>query len=132
MLNLATILGFLTCDAEYRTGTDGRPYTVLSVVTHERWTPRDGRPRERADAHRVVILNEGLAARGATGLRGDLVFVEGHLQTRLRKDRDGVERQVTEVVVGPARTVLHMLGQRLGDPNEAEAAGLSLSCVPAT
>jgi len=85
----------------------------LRLATSEQWRDKSGERRERTDWHAVVIFNDKLAAIASKHVRkGDLVGIEGALQTRKWMDRDGNDRYVTEVVLQKFRGELHLLGSR--------------------
>lgn len=57
--------------------------------------------------------------------RGSKVYVEGQLQTRKWTDKNGAERYVTEIVIGPGRGELTLLSDPASDtpsqPNDWQA-----------
>lgn len=111
-LNKATIIGNLTRDPEVRHSQDGRAIVNLSVATNESWRDKaTGERKEKAEFHRVVIFNEGLAKVAEQYLKkGSTVYIEGQLQTRKWTDKDGVEKFSTEIVLQQYRGDLVLLG----------------------
>ena len=71
----------------------------------------------------MVIFNEGLVKVAEQYLKkGAKIYVEGANQTRKWTDGAGVERFVTEVVLGPFHSQLVMLDRREGGPPPADPA----------
>jgi len=90
-VNLALIMGRLTRDAEMRQTSTGKTVTKLSVATNERFGET-----ERVEYHTVIAWEK--AAERVAGLKkGELVVVQGRLQTR-KWDKDGIEHRTTEIV----------------------------------
>jgi single-strand DNA-binding protein len=90
-MNLVLIMGRLTRDAEMRQTSTGKTVTKLSVATNEKFGET-----ERTEYHTVIAWEK--AAERVGGLKkGELVVVQGRLQTR-KWDKDGVEHKSTEIV----------------------------------
>jgi len=122
-VNKVTLLGRLGQDPEVREMKNGGKLIQLSIATSERWRDKEsGEPRERTEWHRVVIFNQRLAEVAETYLsKGDLVYLEGQLQTSKWSDETFQERFTTEVVLPRFGGVLTLLGRR-GDDATEEAA----------
>jgi single-strand DNA-binding protein len=99
MLNKVSILGRMGRDPEARSLTSGEEVVNLRVATSERWKNKDGEKQERTEWHSVVIWNQHLAKVAKQYLhKGDLVYLEGTLQTR-KWEKDGTDHYTTEVVL---------------------------------
>ena len=111
-VNKVILVGNLGRDPDIRSMQDGNKVVNLSVATSESWRDRNsGERKEKTEWHRVVIFNENLAKVAERYLRkGSKIYVEGQLQTRKWKDRDGQDRYSTEVNVGGAGQVLLLSG----------------------
>ena len=122
-VNKVTLLGRLGQDPEVREMKNGGKLIQLSIATSERWRDREsGEPRERTEWHRVVIFNQRLAEVAQTYLsKGDLVYLEGQLQTSKWSDETFQERFTTEVVLPRFGGVLTLLGRRDDDATEEAA-----------
>lgn len=99
-VNKAIIQGRLGADPE-RKG-QGEGFVVFSVATSESWRDRaSGERKERTQWHKVVVYNEQAAKFAETYLhKGDIVYVEGQIETRDWEDA-GVKKYITEIVVRP-------------------------------
>lgn len=104
-VNKVTLIGRLGRDPETRTFNNGGKVCNLSVATSESWKDKSsGEKKERTEWHRVCIFAEHAANFADRYLRkGDLVYIEGQLETRKWNDQSGAERYSTEVVVRPYR-----------------------------
>lgn len=91
-MNLVLIMGRLTRDAEMRQTASGKSVCKLSVATNEKYGES-----ERTEYH-TVIAWEKSAERVADLKKGELVVVQGRLQTRKWTDKEDVERRTTEIV----------------------------------
>ena len=115
-LNKVQLIGNLARDPEVRHTTDGKPICNITVATSEQWRDKaSGEKKERAEFHRVVIFNEGLAKVAEAYLKkGSTVYIEGQLQTRKWTDKDGAEKYSTEIVLQQYRGELVLLGSKDG------------------
>ncbi|MFK4823463.1 single-stranded DNA-binding protein [Paenochrobactrum sp. BZR 588] len=101
-------------DPEIRWSNGGDPIVNMRIATSESWRDRQsGERREKREWHIVVIFNEHLAKVAEQYIKkGTQVYLEGALQTRKWKDRDGNDQYSTEIV-------LQMIGER-GSNDDAE------------
>ena len=123
-LNKVQLIGYLGKDPETRTFQDGSKVVNLRVATSETWRDKNtGEPRERTEWHSVAVYNEALQKIAEQYMRkGELVYVEGQLETRKWQDQSGAERYYTEVTVRSFRSALEMLGSK-GSQNGKQAGG---------
>lgn len=119
-LNKVQLIGRLGRDPEMKYTPSGTALTTFSVATNRTWTNGDGTPHEEVDWHAVTAW--GVLAETCNQYlgKGQLVYVEGRLQTRTWETDDGAKRSKTEIV---ADTIL-FLDRGPGDdadvPAEAE------------
>ena len=110
-LNKATLIGNLGKDPEIRSFQNGGSVAHLSIATNEHWKDKDsGERKERTEWHHVSVMSEGLVGVAEKYLKkGAKVYVEGKLETRKWTDKEGHERNTTEIVLRPYRGQLIML-----------------------
>ena len=86
----------------------------LSIATTEEWKDKStGEKRDKTEWHRVVFFGN-LAEIAEKYLdKGSSIYVEGKIQTRKWKDKDGNDRYTTEVLGNQ----LTMLGSRGSSDN---------------
>ncbi|QXM24964.1 single-stranded DNA-binding protein [Elioraea tepida] len=124
-VNKVILVGNLGRDPEVRSMQSGGRTVSFSVATSETWNDRTtGERKEKTQWHRVVIFNEKLGEIAEKYLRkGSKVYVEGQLETRKYTDKDGNERDITEVVIGRFKGDLTLLDSRGGGTAEFEDEG---------
>ena len=97
-VNKVIILGNLGTDPEVRTLESGTKVCRLSIATSESYTNKSGDRVEQTEWHSVTLWR-GLAEVAEKYLRkGNKVYIEGKLRTRSYKDKDGIEKYITEIV----------------------------------
>lgn len=116
-VNKVIILGRVTADPELRTTQSGQKIANLTVATNETWKDKNtGERKEKAEFHRVVIFNEGLARVAEQYLRkGSKVYIEGQLQTRKWQDQSGQDKYSTEITLSNFNSSLVILDGRKED-----------------
>lgn len=116
-VNKVILVGNLGRDPEVRRMASGDPVVNLSIATSESWRDKSsGERKERTEWSRVTIFNKGLCDIAEKYLRkGSKVYVEGQLQTRKYKDRDGAEKSTTEVVLKAFSGTLTLLDSARSD-----------------
>ena len=99
-VNRVIIVGRVGADPEEK-GRDGG-FVTLRVATSRTWRDRDGNKQEKTEWHSVTLFAEPAAKFAKNYVRkGDLVMIEGRLETREWEDKDGNKRYSTDVVVAP-------------------------------
>lgn len=100
-LNRLSIIGNLGGDPEVKTVNSGDRCVSFSVATSESWKDKStGEKRERTQWHRVTAWGDGVVDYCDRYLqKGSKVLVEGPMEYRKWTDKDGVERQMSEVVI---------------------------------
>lgn len=124
-LNRVTIIGNLCKDPEIRNTQAGKQIANLTVATSERWKDRtSGEQKEKAEFHRCVVYNEGLARVCDQYLKkGAKVYIEGALQTRKWQDQTGTDRFSTEIVLQGYDAKLLMLDRPSGKSERSDDTG---------
>lgn len=97
-LNKVFILGNVTRDPELRQTPSGQSVTTFGVATNSFYTDKAGQKQKRAEFHTVVAWGRQAEIASQFLKKGGLVMVEGRLQTRSWQDKQGNERQTTEIV----------------------------------
>lgn len=96
-LNRVMLLGNLGADPELRVTPGGQAVLKLRLATNESYVDRNNVRQERTEWHRVTIWGRRAEALGKILQKGDLLFVEGRLQTS-SYEKNGEKRYSTEVV----------------------------------
>ncbi|MDQ3879537.1 MAG: single-stranded DNA-binding protein, partial [Chloroflexota bacterium] len=113
------IVGRLTRDPELRTLPSGKPVANFVVATNEYRGEAAG---ERTEYHNLVAWDRLAEICGQYLSKGQLVDVEGRLQTRQWDDDAGVRHWKTEVVVGSLEMLSGRRRKEYAREAEAESA----------
>jgi single-strand DNA-binding protein len=95
-MNKVLLVGRLTRDPELRSLPSGKPVANFTIATNEF---RGSGAGERTEYHNVVAWDRLAEICGQFLSKGQLVDVEGRLQTRQWDDDAGVRHWKTEIVV---------------------------------
>ena len=97
-LNKVLIIGHLGRDPEMRYTPSGRPVTTFSVGASRSWNTSDGERRSETEWFNVVAWSNLAEICKQYLVKGQLVYVEGRLQTRQWEDQQGNRHSSTEIV----------------------------------
>ncbi len=103
MVNRVILVGHLGQDPEMRYTSSGTAVTNFSVATNERWNNQNGERQERTEWHKIVTWSKLAEISNQYLTKGQLVFIEGRIQTREWDDRDGNKRRTTEIIASDMR-----------------------------
>jgi len=118
-VNKVILVGRLGRDPETRYTSGGQAVANFTLATDETYKDRSGERQKRTEWHRIVLWGKLAEIAQQYLKKGQLVYVEGRLQTRQWEDkRDGQKRSTTEIV----GNVMRMLG---GRAESAAAVGAS-------
>lgn len=129
-VNKVILVGNLGRDPESRYGADGSAIVNVSLATTDNWRDKSsGERKESTEWHRLVFFGKLAEIAGQYLKKGSQVYVEGRLRTRKWQDKDGQERQTTEIVIEEMK----MLGSRqgMGEPSSSSYGGGGDSAPPA-
>jgi single-strand DNA-binding protein len=112
-VNKVLLTGRLTRDPELRSLASGLSVATFAVATNE----FRGNGKERAEYHNVVVWDRLAQVCGQYLGKGQMVAIEGRLQTRQWDDDRGTRHWKTEVVA----TSVEMLSGRRKRDYEAES-----------
>jgi single-strand DNA-binding protein len=91
------LVGNLGQDPESRFTPQGTAVTNLSIATNESWKDQNGDIQERTEWHRVVMYGRMAETAVEYMRKGQMVYVEGRLNTREWEDQNQVKRKTTEI-----------------------------------
>jgi single-strand DNA-binding protein len=69
------------------------------MATSESWKDQDGNVQEKTQWHKLVAWRKLAEIVGEYLKKGSKVYIEGRIQYRSYDDKNGVKRDVTEIVV---------------------------------
>lgn len=124
-MNRVLLTGRLTRDPELRTTASGKTVTQFSIASHE----YVGGGKEKSEYHTIVTWDRLAEISGRYLTKGQLVGVEGRLQTRSWDDDQGKRHWRTEIV---AASVEMLSGRRRKDhASESAASALEQQAIAA-
>ena len=124
-VNKAILVGRLGRDPETRYTSGGQAVCNFTLATDSSYKDRSGERQKKTEWHRIVLWGKLAEIAQQYLKKGQLVYIEGRLQTREWEDkRDGQKRTTTEIVGNEMR----MLGSRA----EGAAAGAGASAAPSS
>ncbi|UTO28723.1 single-stranded DNA-binding protein [Bartonella harrusi] len=120
MLNKVMLIGHLGANPESKTMNNGTEVVHFRMATSESYTDKATNQRvNKTEWHSIVIFNPHLAKIALQYLnKGSKVYVEGKLQTRKWKDRNGSEHLAIEIVLPQFKGELKLLDSKNDDNQE--------------
>src|SRR5262250_2623420 len=117
-VNKVILVGRLGKDPELKYTASGTPFCRFSIATSDVWNDKaSGERQERTEWHNIVVWDRLAEICNQYLTKGQLVFIEGSLQTREWDDQEGNKRKTTEI---RARDMV-MLGGKSGEGATAGA-----------
>ena len=122
-LNKVILIGNLGQDPEARFTPQGTAVTNLSIATNESWKDQSGETQDRTEWHRVVMYGRMAETAAEYMKKGQMVYVEGRLNTREWEDQNQIKRKTTEIRCDN----FTMLGRRSDAPSGQPQGAMSPS-----
>ncbi|WP_038303210.1 single-stranded DNA-binding protein [Kingella kingae] len=107
-LNKVILIGRLGKDPELRYMPQGDAVCNFSVATSESWKDQQGIKQERTEWHNITMYRKTAEIAAQYLRKGNLVYLEGKIQTRKYVDKHGVERTAYDIVCD----IMKMLGSK--------------------
>ena len=117
-MNKVILIGRLGNDPELKYTPNGTAQAQISLATSEKWKDSDGNQKEKTEWHRIVAWRRQAEFAGEWLKKGQLVSIEGKLQTR-SWEQDGQKKYMTEIVAD----TITMLGSRAEGGGGSSAGG---------
>ena len=110
-INRVILVGRVGKDPTKHTFPDGNFVVNFSMATSKSWKDRaSGERKELTAWHNIQVQNQRLAEVAEKYIqKGSMVYVEGELSYRKYTAKDGGDRYITEIMVGPFGSALHVL-----------------------
>ena len=97
-VNKVILIGHLGNNPEGRYTPSGISTASFSIATNESWIDNENVKKEHTEWHNIIAWNK-LADFATQYLqKGQLVYVEGKLQTRTYKDKNDIQHWKTEII----------------------------------
>ena len=120
-VNKVVLVGHLGGDPETRYTPSGAAVANFNMATNESWRDANGELQDKTEWHRCVMFGKSAELAGELLKKGQLVYLEGKLQTRNWEDKHGVKRYTTEIVCD----IFTMLGRRMDNSGQTNPVAAS-------
>lgn len=97
-VNKVVLVCTLGKDPEVRQTQNGNAICNLSAATSRKYKDTQGGMQEETEWHRISLFGKMAELAGQYLSKGSMVYIEGRLRTRKYKDKDGIDRYVTEII----------------------------------
>jgi len=99
-INHITIVGRVVRDPELKTMTNGNSVVNMSIATSRVWYNKETKEKqEKAEFHNTVAYGKTADIMGQYCTKGQLVAIEGRLETRSWVGKDEIRKYKTEIIV---------------------------------
>jgi single-strand DNA-binding protein len=119
-INKVILVGHLGRDPEVRYTPAGDAVADVSLATTESFKDKNGERSEKTEWHNLVLWRAQAEFAKEYLKKGQLVYVEGRLQTRQWEDKEGQKRSRSEIQVNQIVTLGGFIGK--GKQEEPTAA----------
>ena len=97
-VNKVILVGHIGNKPEGRYTPSGTSTASFSLATNESWIDSENEKQERTEWHNIIAWNKLADFVTEYLQKGQLIYIEGRLQTRTYKDKEEIQRRITEVV----------------------------------
>lgn len=129
-INKVTLIGRVGKDPDLRTLQSGKSVVNVTLATSSKYKDRNGDQAEDTQWHRLVAYDKLADIISQYVHKGSLIYVEGSLKYGKYTDKDGNEKNTTDIIINQ----MQMLGGK-GDsqretPRQREEVPVDDSDVP--
>jgi single-strand DNA-binding protein len=96
-VNKVSLLGRVGKDPETRQTGAANSVCNFSIATTEKYKDKSGEVKENTEWHNIVVWGKPAEIIQKYVKKGDLIYIEGKLQTRKWEDKEGNTRYSTEI-----------------------------------
>ena len=97
-VNKVILVGHIGNKPEGRYTPSGTSTASFSLATNESWIDSENEKQERTEWHNIIAWNKLADFTTEYLQKGQLIYIEGRMQTRTYKDKEDIQRRVTEIV----------------------------------
>lgn len=115
MINKVTLIGNTGGDPETRRLESGQTVARFSLATNETYKDKEGNQHTNTEWHNIIAWGNLAEIVENNVRKGMLVFVEGKIKYRKYTDKDGIERNVTDIEAATIRRLEKVEKQESGE-----------------
>ncbi len=115
-VNKVVIVGHIGADPETRFTPSGTAVANLNLATNESRKTSEGEYQDHTEWHSCVLFGKRAEFAGEYLKKGQLVYLEGRLQTRSWEDDSGTKKYKTEIIGNE----ITMLGKKVGTEGSSQ------------
>ncbi len=124
-LNKVLLIGNLGKDPEMKYTQQGTPVTTFSMAVSRSWKSPDGQLKDETEWFRIVAWQKLAETCNEYLRKGSKVYLEGRIESRKYTDKDGQEREITEIVLPRFGGELTLLDSKNGGGEASEGSSSS-------
>ena len=99
-VNKVTLIGTTGKAAELRYFDNGNCIATCSMATNDYWTDKkSGQKMERTEWHNLIWRSKSAEIAAQYVGKGRRLYIEGQIQSRMARRRDGTEFKIVEIIV---------------------------------
>ena len=98
-VNKVILVGHIGNKPEGRYTSNGISTASFSLATNESWIDLDNKRQERTEWHNIIAWNKLADFSVEYLVKGQLVYLEGRIQSRSYTDKDNINRRVTDIIL---------------------------------
>jgi single-strand DNA-binding protein len=114
MINKVTLVGHVGQDPEIRRLENGTPVGRFSLATKESYKDTSGEWQSQTEWHNITVWRAVAEQAERQVKKGSFVYIEGKLTHRKYTDKNGIERDATDIVANMIRTLDKPAGSGAG------------------
>jgi len=131
-VNKVILIGRLGKDPELKYTASGTPFCRFSMATDNVWNHKtSGERQEKTEWHSIVVWDRLAEICNQYLTKGQLVYIEGSLQTREWDDQEGNKRKTTEIRAREMTMLGGGAGEGAGGGQRRAATAEGSSSAPA-
>lgn len=98
-INKVTLIGNLGKDPETKTIDEKFVVTKFTLATTESYKDEKGEKHSLTEWHNIVLWNKQAELAAKYLKKGSKIYLEGKIKTRSYENKEGQNKQVTEIIV---------------------------------
>ena len=119
-VNKIILVGHIGNKPEGRYTSSGTSIVSFSLATNEYWTDNKNEKNVRTEWHNILAWGKLADFSSDYLYKGQLIYVEGKIQTRIYEDKDGISRKIVEVISNIITPLEWNSNKNEKDPNKIE------------